>query len=434
VFARLRLRLLGWTLLVLALILALVGATVYLSLQRSLAAEVDRNLASQAETIANQISGVGEAAVSASGYQGGLFFVFVQAAPGGRVVHNPQGVDLQQLPLGDALPTTTRYATINLDGTPARIYVLPLIGPRGRPGVLITGEGLQPEQQALHSLVIGLATSAAAGLLLSLAGAWFLVGRSLVPIQRAYSRQQEFAADAAHELRTPLTVLRAATDVLQQHREEPLSANGQLFDDVRHEIVRMEELTGDLLTLARSDLGELELAVADIELGALAAKVVRQVTPLAQEREVALTLEPGVPVTVEADPNRLQQILLILLDNALKYTPTGGQVRVRVGRQGDIAQLAVSDNGPGISSEHLARLFDRFYRVDPSRSRQQGGAGLGLAIARSLVAAHGGQISLSSAPGKGTTVLVRLPVTRRPSFLAERFGHLGSWLPHAPRR
>ncbi|HEY8745880.1 MAG TPA: ATP-binding protein, partial [Chloroflexota bacterium] len=321
------------------------------------------------------------------------------------------------------LPTGAASATVNVQGEQDRLFLLPLdVGPGGHL-YLITGESLQPEESALQSLLLVLVASAAGGLLLSLAGAWFLVSRSLIPIQRAYNRQREFSADAAHELRTPLTVLHAATDVLQQHRDEPLANNAQLFEDIQHEIVRMERLTTDLLTLARSDLGELELAVGEVELEALAGTVVRQVTPLAQERGIALSLEPAkAPVTTEADPNRLQQVLLILLDNALKYTPVGGQVRVQVARHGNEATLAVSDNGEGISAEHLSRLFDRFYRVDPARSRAQGGAGLGLAIARSLVSAHGGQLSLSSQPGAGTTALVRLPLTAGTSRFARRFG------------
>jgi two-component system, OmpR family, sensor histidine kinase CiaH len=295
----------------------------------------------------------------------------------------------------------------------------------GRAGrlYLVTGESLEPEERALRSLLVVLIASAGGGLLLSLAGASFLVSRSLIPIQRAYTRQREFSADAAHELRTPLTVLHAATDVLHQHRDEPLVANGQLFEDIQHEIVRMERLTNDMLTLARSDLDELELAVAEVDLAALAGKVVRQVLPLAHERGIDLTLEPvNAAVTVEADPNRLQQVVLILLDNALKYTPLGGKVQVQVSRHGNEASLTVTDTGEGISAEHLSRLFDRFYRVDPARSRAQGGAGLGLAIARSLVRAHGGQLSLSSQPGSGTTALVRLPLTARRSAFARRFG------------
>jgi two-component system, OmpR family, sensor histidine kinase CiaH len=420
VFARVRWRLLGWTMLVLALILALVGTAVYVTLRQTLLAEVDRTLANRANEAATEIYHFGVARVDTANFSGGVFIL--DAGPDGVIIDNPQRVDLQSLPLPLPAGNAASAATITVHGERDRLLFLPLDAGRAGRRYLVTGESLEPEERALRSLLLVLIVSAGGGLLLSLAGASFLVSRSLIPIQRAYTRQREFSADAAHELRTPLTVLHAATDVLHQHRDEPLAANGQLFEDIQHEIVRMERLTNDMLTLARSDLDELELAVAEVDLAALAGKVVRQVMPLAHERDIDLALEPvKTAVTVEADPNRLQQVVLILLDNALKYTPAGGKVRVQVARHGNEASLAVTDTGEGISPEHLARLFDRFYRVDPARSRAQGGAGLGLAIARSLVTAHGGQLSLSSQPGTGTTALARLPLTTRTSAFARRF-------------
>jgi signal transduction histidine kinase len=255
-----------------------------------------------------------------------------------------------------------------------------------------------------------LVAGGALGLLFSFAGAWFLAGRALVPIELAFRRQQEFVADASHELRTPLTVLRSATELLHRHRAEPLEANGELFEDIRAETGRLERLAGELLTLARSDRGELQLAVAEVGLGARAAEATHRVELLAREREVELSinLEPLEP-TVEADPDRLQQVLLILLDNAIQHTPKGGRVTVAVRRQAGEALVEVEDTGAGIAPEHLPRVFDRFYRADQARAR--GGTGLGLAIARTLVEAHGGELTLASAPGEGTRATVRLRAT-----------------------
>jgi signal transduction histidine kinase len=414
-------------------ILALVGTAVYVALRQTLLAEVDRTLANRANEAATEIYHFGAAHVDIATFSGGVFSLV--AGPDGVIIDNPQQVNLQSLPLPLPTGNVASITTVTVQGERDRLLLLPLDAGRAGRLYLVTGESLEPEERALRSLLLVLIVSAGGGLLLSLAGASFLVSRSLIPIQRAYTRQREFSADAAHELRTPLTVLHAATDVLQQHRDEPLAANGQLFEDIQHEIVRMERLTNDMLTLARSDLDELELAVAEIDLAALAGKVVRQVMPLAHERSIDLALEPvRTAVTVEADPNRLQQVVLILLDNALKYTPGGGTVRVQVARHGNEASLAVTDTGEGISPEHLARLFDRFYRVDPARSRAQGGAGLGLAIARSLVAAHGGQLSLSSQPGAGTAALVRLPLTARTSAFARRFAGVTARLTHPLQR
>jgi signal transduction histidine kinase len=257
-----------------------------------------------------------------------------------------------------------------------------------------------------------------------------------VPIQQAFRRQQEFVADASHELRTPLTVLHSATDLLNRHRDEPLSANGELFNDVRAEIARMERLTMDLLTLARSDQGGLELMTAPLELADLASDVVRRTTPLAQNAGVQLVLTGAAEATVEGDPDRLQQVLLIVVDNAIKHTPSGGRVEVRVRRTPTSGLLEVIDTGTGIAPEHLPRIFDRFYRADKARARERGGTGLGLAIAKMLVDAHGGHLSLSSTVGVGTHVTIALPLADRttPNSLGERLNALSAHLPHAQSR
>jgi signal transduction histidine kinase len=252
-----------------------------------------------------------------------------------------------------------------------------------------------------------------------------------VPIQQAFQQQQEFIADASHELRTPLTVLRSATDLLNQHRAEPLEQNGELFDDVRAEIARMERLAQDLLTLARSDAGGLELMTAPVKMSAVAAEVVRRTTPLAASQGITLSLhtDPSDDSLVEADPDRLQQVLLILIDNAIKHTPAGGRVDVTVRRHGAQASVEVADTGTGISPEHLPRIFDRFYRADKARARAAGGTGLGLAIAKMLVDAHHGHLTLTSTLGVGTQATVTLPVvSQRQATLGDRLGELAAHL------
>jgi signal transduction histidine kinase len=367
-----------------------------------------------------------------AGYRGGTFYLTL--APDGRVLANPQQVRATGVTFPSATTRTGAYATVMLDGEPARVHARPLRG-RVAPGAtLIVGQSLAPEHAALRSLLLVLIGGGGLGLLLSFAGAWFLAGRALVPIQHAFARQQEFVADASHELRTPLTVLHSATDLLNQHRAEPLAANGALFDDIRHEIGRLERLAGDLLTLARSDRGELELAVAPLDLGALAADVVRRTDPLAQAAAVRLQFQAEASPPVEADPDRLQQVLLILLDNAIKHTPPGGSVQVSVRPHPGGVLLEVADTGAGIAPEHLPRIFDRFYRADVARSRPQGGTGLGLAIAKMLVEAHGGQLALESAPGAGTRARVGLPLTGRGQPLGVRLGALAARLAHAPAR
>jgi two-component system, OmpR family, sensor histidine kinase CiaH len=419
-FARIRWRLVGWTMLIVGIILLLLGGVVYFSLQRSLLEQVDRNLAQRAEALIPPLLQPDRRFQGAEGFRGGVFYVAF--GPDGRVMGNPQQVDIEA---AAALPTPeTRmleFDTMEINGEPARVAIRRM--PDG--GKLVVGQTLQPELAALQSLLLVLAAGGVIGLLLSLAGAWFLAGRALIPIQQAFRRQQEFVADASHELRTPLTVLQSSTELLNQHRAEPLAANAELFDDVRDEIARMVRLTTDLLTLARTDSGELELMVAPIDVAELATDVTRLTLPLAQARGVELSANThGSSPVVDADPDRLQQVLLILLDNAIKHTPAGGHVDVEVRQHSGYAMLDVVDSGEGIAPEHLERIFDRFYRADKARSRAHGGTGLGLAIARMLVDAHDGSIEVTSTPGVGTRVSVRLPLEGHSRSLGRRFGEL----------
>jgi two-component system, OmpR family, sensor histidine kinase CiaH len=436
-FARIRWRLVGWNMLILGLILVLLGTSVYAALSRSLLDEVDRNLFSRSEQAIPVLFGPprrpGEQGPvgpprGPEGYSGGVFYLAL--LPDGSVRANPQQVTTSDLPWPQTREPT--FATIQLgDGDQARVVLRRT--PDG--GMLVVGQSLNPEQTALRTLLLVLVGGGGIGLLLSLAAAWFLSGRALIPIQQAFQRQQEFVADASHELRTPLTVLRSATDLINQHRDEPLERNGELFDDVRGEIARMERLAQDLLTLARSDTGGLELMTAPLEIADVAAEVVRRTTPLAQSEGVQLLLraEPQ-PSTVEVDPDRMQQVFLILIDNAIKHTPPGGKVEVQVRRHGQTAQVTVADTGAGIAPEHLPRIFDRFYRADRARAREGGGTGLGLAIAKMLVEAHDGQLQLSSTLGVGTQVTVSLPLVTRAAKLGGRLGELAAHLPHTAAR
>ena len=428
-FARIRWRLVGWTMLVVGVILVLLGGTVFFTLQRSLLDQVDRNLASSADQALPALfppRGSDRGRIEGhEGYRGGVFFVAF--GPAGQEYANPQQVNLTATAVPTPAERTAVFTTVQVNGEPVRVLVR--LMPDG--GKLVVGESLDPEEAALSSLLLVLLGGAGLGLLLSFGGAWFLSGRALVPIQQAFQTQQEFVADASHELRTPLTVLQSSAEILNQHRSDPLDANADLFDDMRGEISRMVRLTSDLLTLARTDRGELNLMTAPIELSDLAGDVVRKAQPLAQAKGVLLSMESAGPgPTVDADPDRIQQVLLILLDNAIKHTPAGGRVDVAVRRHGSSALLEVGDTGEGIRPEHLARIFDRFYRADAARSREQGGTGLGLAIARTLVEAHGGEISASSTPGHGTCITVRLPVEGRAPALGARLGELAAHLSH----
>ncbi|MDQ2830284.1 MAG: ATP-binding protein, partial [Chloroflexota bacterium] len=244
---------------------------------------------------------------------------------------------------------------------------------------------------------------------------WWLAGRSVRPIQQSWERQHSFVANASHELRAPLTLLRASAEVTQRHLPTGDTRGRALLDDVLGECDHMARLVEDLLVLSKLDAGALTLRRERIEVPAFLADTGRRVGPLADARGVDLTVDADGGGAVWADPARLRQVVLILLDNALRHTPTGGRVRVEARPQGQVVHLVVVDTGAGIAPAHLPHLFERFYRVDAARGdgrNGDGGSGLGLAIAKALVEAQGGEVHLTSRLGAGTRVEVTLPTAR----------------------
>ncbi len=229
----------------------------------------------------------------------------------------------------------------------------------------------------------------------------------LASLHEAYQAQQRFVADASHELRAPLTAIQANLELVRRHPEMSDAERDEAIAEASREAARLARLVADLLALARADAG-LPLRRWRVELDRVLLEAFAEARPLARGQR----LEVGrlEPLQVTGDPDRLKQLVLILLDNAIKYTPDGGQVTLELRRNGTSAEIVVRDTGIGIAPEDLPHVFDRFYRADPARRRDPGGTGLGLPIARWVAEQHGGQITLTSRPGRGTTVYVRLPL------------------------
>ena len=299
--------------------------------------------------------------------------------------------------------------TASSDGDTLRLYVARLGAP-GTDVLLEVGRSIEPEKQALQRLQAVLGGSIVGGLLLALAGGYALAGRALRPIRAAVDSQRMFIADASHELRSPLAVIRANAEVLERHIEEPVSANKEAVADIISEAGRLGRLVGQMLTLAQADSGQPSaLVFSDVDFGEIAEDVGRTMRRLASQRWMTLETDIDHSIRLRGDPDRLRELLFILLDNAIKYSGNGAHVRLELHGTGRSATLRVNDSGPGIPPDALPYIFDRFYRVDKSRSRAAGGSGLGLAIAKWIAEAHGGAIRAESTVGAGTTFIVDLP-------------------------
>jgi len=236
------------------------------------------------------------------------------------------------------------------------------------------------------------------------------------PIAVAMDRQRAFAADASHELRTPITLVQGTAELLLRHPDASIGRFADIVTNVVEERGRLRRLVSALLTLAQADSGATEIERHEVDLPALVAELAADFEPLAREKGLHLETAIGPNVTVLGDADRLRELGIIFLDNAVRYTESGG-VRMRVAPAGHAALLAVSDTGRGIDGAHLRRVFDRFYRTGAARTVSQGDAGLGLALTRTIAEAHHGRINIESAPGRGSTFTVHLPSVhaRRPS-------------------
>jgi heavy metal sensor kinase len=346
--------------------------------------------------------------------------------------------------------TVTRTATAG-DET-MRVRALPIEREGEIAGVLEVGQSEDDVSDTLSALLIILAVAYPVTLAAASAGGAFLAGRALSPIDsltrlarritaedlserldmplpddevgrlartfdemiarldEAFRRQRQFTADASHELRTPLTAIKGHVDVALD-KDRDASEYRDVLRIVNEEVDRLTRMVGSLLTLARADAGQVPLAAESVSLGDLVRAAAEQLRPMAERRGLTLSVAEGPAVTLQADEDLLLQLVLNLLDNAVKYTPPGGAVTAGWNANGERAELRVSDTGPGIAEEHRERVFDRFYRVEGARSREEGGAGLGLSICRWIAEAHGGLIAVESAPGQGATFTVSLPLT-----------------------
>ncbi|PMC40540.1 two-component sensor histidine kinase [Bacillus sp. UMB0899] len=237
--------------------------------------------------------------------------------------------------------------------------------------------------------------------------------RAMVPIRHAFKRQQDFVADASHELRTPLSVMLSSIEILEMEKDQLSNMPARMVDNVKEEVRRMTELVGDLLTLARSDTDDpKQISFENIDLQPISEKTVHSFEPHALENNIQLNLDVQHSITVYGQRERLTQLLYILLDNAIKYSSENDNVKLTVWKEKNDAFISVSDTGIGINEKDLPYIFERFYRVDRARTRQNGGHGLGLSIAKWIVDLHGGQISVESKLDVGTTFVVKLPQKR----------------------
>ena len=225
--------------------------------------------------------------------------------------------------------------------------------------------------------------------------------------------RNQFVSNASHELKTPLSTMKILIETLLYQDPIDPGMTKEFLTDVNKEIDRLNRIVSDLLTLVNIDSGAMKLNLTDLDISRLLQEQVKRLSPLARENGVELECTAGASLIAPGDPLKLQQVIYNVIDNAIKYTPRGGEVHCSVTRSGRMAVIRIADTGEGIPAEDLPHIFDRFYRVDKARSRETGGTGLGLSIVKQIVLSHGGSITPESTLGQGTTFTIQLPMTKK---------------------
>jgi heavy metal sensor kinase len=437
------------------LVLTGIGAFVVLSLRGDLERSIDRSLdlATRRIAVDYRKEGPSELADSSQTALGGERVVAQVLEPEGRVIvaYGDPVARAAMLGAGDRAATgagRTLARTVMLGGQAFRLAAR-RVTRAGRPAVVVAGESLAPVERSVHRVLVLLLFACPAALLLIAAGGWLVAGRALGPVRRitrtaerigvgdlgervavppardevgalaltfnrmldriaqGVSEQHRLIADASHELRTPLAAMRAELDV--SLRGDALSpAAREVLESAREEVDRMSRTVDDLLVLAAADEGRLDRLDEPLDLRALAGSVAEALAPIARRNGVDVTVDgPDAPVI--GDHDGLRHALRNVVENAIKFTPAGGHVVITTYAGDGHSGVRVADDGPGIAPALRERVFDRFFRVDASRTRRTGGSGLGLAITRELVVSHAGRVWASAGPQAGSTFTIELP-------------------------
>src|SRR5205807_6910536 len=311
-------------------------------------------------------------------------------------------------PIADAKLGQSADTRVTVGSDLYMVHTSAVLNPKSKKvvGVMQVAQPVSWVGDALSGLVRQLVLASAIAIMLGALASLLMATRSLRPISKAFQRQREFVADASHELRTPLTLIRTNVEAWLRRVN---GANRTYARNIVEEVEQLNRIVGDLTTLALADARQLRIDRQPLELNDVVRDLMTQTEPLAEERGVQLRPDLNGGVRVEGDAARVRQLLLILIDNALTHTPSGGEVSVGVIRRNGRARVTIADNGEGIPPADLPHIFERFYRADKARNRENGGSGLGLAIAKWIVDAHKGDIQVISNEGKGTEVAVSLP-------------------------
>jgi signal transduction histidine kinase len=425
-FKRIRLRLTIGYIGILALILVLFGSIVVVGFSQQTTAQQDELLMQEAESKqslfysdddednADSDNEDDDGRVNGNSTDESEGVAWAALTPDGRLIEQSSRASSLGLPSTEQIQQAASQgkmtaATIEGSDAGARVVSVPVVRSGEVVGVVQAAQSLDVVRETVDRLIFVLVPIGLVALALAAVGGLFMSSRAMRPVQSAFDKQRKFIGDASHELKTPLTLIRADAEVVTRDPTNPRTQ--KLMNHLLDETDRMNSLLSNLLILARLDAGELALAHQPFNLGEVLTEIADRLAARAAAEGVRLELDVYGKLPASGDRERTSQILVALLDNALRHTPSGGRITIEGTLSDGWAEALASDTGSGLPPEHLLRIFDRFYRAEEARTREEGGTGLGLAIARDLARAQGGDLTASNAQEGGAVFRLKLPTS-----------------------
>ena len=464
-FKSIRSRLTAWYVTLLAIILILFSVLLNYFLAKRLHESVDNSLTVSATVVATSATmRLGNSPLPGLNQlfeqfmnQGNLNKFYRIYDGSGNVGSRSKNISASQFPLSqrayaDALEGKNSYETFTVGGQqPIRVITMPILLEGKLINLVQVGTSLEAVQETLRNLKIFLFTAVPSVLILAALFARFMARRALKPISRiidtareigqgqelskripvlkikdelgqlaltfnemmnrlenSFAQMRQFSSDASHELRTPLTVLKGQNELILSKQRKPEEYQEVISSNLE-EINYMSKVLEDLFVLSKSDENQVNLDYKPVDLRALVEEVCKHAEILAEEKNIKIIIAFLEPIEIKGDEVRLRQMVWNVLQNGIKYTQQGGELKISLQNEGDFALLTIQDTGIGIPEEDLPLIFNRFYRVDKARTRDEGGSGLGLSICRQIAEAHKGEIEVESKLGVGTRFKIRLP-------------------------
>ena len=464
-FKSIRSRLTAWYVTLLAIILILFSVLLNYFLAKRLYESVDNSLTVSATVVATSATmRLGNSPLPGLNQlfeqfmnQGNLNKFYRIYDGSGNVGSRSKNISASQFPLSqpayaDALEGKNSYETFTVGGQqPIRVITMPILLEGKLINLVQVGTSLEAVQETLRNLKIFLFTAVPSVLILAALFARFMAKRALKPISRiidtareigqgqelskrmpvlkikdelgqlaltfnemmnrlenSFAQMRQFSSDASHELRTPLTVLKGQNELILSKQRKPEEYQEVISSNLE-EINYMSKVLEDLFVLSKSDENQVNLDYKPVDLRALVEEVCKHAEILAEEKNIKIIIAFLEPIEIKGDEVRLRQMVWNVLQNGIKYTQQGGELKISLQNEGDFALLTIQDTGIGIPEEDLPLIFNRFYRVDKARTRDEGGSGLGLSICRQIAEAHKGKIEVESKLGVGTRFKIRLP-------------------------